>query len=54
MKRPVSGAKTRVQYMTLACFCYVDISTYCCVCVTLIQVRIGIVHYSNIQGVLLS
>ncbi len=50
MKRPVSGAKTRVQYVTLAHFCYVYIGTYCCVCITLLQLRIAVVHNSNIRG----
>ncbi len=53
VKRPVSGTKTRVQYVTLACFCYVNIGTYCCVCITLLQVRIAVVHNSNIWWVLL-
>ncbi len=51
VKRPVSGAKMRFQYISLAHICYVDISTYCCVCITLLQVRIAVVHNSNIWGV---
>ncbi len=50
VKRPMSGAKTRVQYMTLAHICYADIGTYCCVCIALLQVCIAVVHISNIQG----
>ncbi len=50
VKRPVSGAKTRVQYVTLACFCYIDIGRYCCVSIMLLQVRIAVVHNSNIWG----
>ncbi len=30
VKRPVNGAKTRVQHVTLASFCYVDIGMYFC------------------------
>ncbi len=48
VKRPASGAKTWVQYVTLARFCYVDIGTYCCVCITLLQVRIAVDHNLNI------
>ncbi len=51
VKCPVSGAKTWVQYVTLAHFCYVDIGTYCCVCITLLEVCIAVVHNSNIQWV---
>ncbi len=51
VKRQVSGAKPRVRYVTLACFCYVDIGTYCCVCITLLQVRFAVVHNANIGGV---
>ncbi len=51
VKRPVSGAKTWVQYVTLARFCYVDIGTYCCVCITLLQVRIAVDHNLNIWWV---
>ncbi len=54
MKRPVSGAKTRVQYVTLARFCYVDIGMYCCVFIMLLQVRIAVVHNSNIWGMSLN
>ncbi len=50
VKCQVSVAKTLVQYVTLACFCYVDIGTYCCVYITLLQVRIAVVHNSNIGG----
>ncbi len=49
----VSGAKTRVQHVTLEHFCYDDIGTYCCVCITLLQISIAVVHNSNIRGVLL-
>ncbi len=51
VKHPASGAKMQVQYVTLARFCYVDIGMYCCVCITLLQVRIAMVHNSNIGGV---
>ncbi len=51
VKRPVSGTKTWVQYVTLARFCYVDIGTYCCVCITLLQARIAVVRNSNIRWV---
>ncbi len=44
VKRPVSGPKTQVQYVTLVRFCYVYIGTYCCVCITLLQVHIAVVH----------
>ncbi len=37
------------QCVTLACFC-----TYCCVCITLLQVRIAVVHNSNIRWVSLT
>ncbi len=40
------------QYVTLArCQCYVDIGTDCCVSITLLQVRIAVVHNSNTRGV---
>ncbi len=45
MKRPVSGAKMQVQYVTLVRFCYIDIGLF--------QVRIAVVHNSNIQGMLI-
>ncbi len=48
MKRPVSGAKTWVQYVTLTHFCKVDIGTYCCVFM-LFQVCNAEVHNSNIR-----
>ncbi len=50
MKRPVSGAKMRVQYVTLASF-YDDIGMFCCVFIMLLQVHIAVVHNSNIRGV---
>ncbi len=37
----VSRAKTQVKYVTLARFYYGDIGTYCCVFITLLQVRIA-------------
>ncbi len=32
-------------------FGYVDIGTYCCVCITLFQVCTAVIHNSNIRGV---
>ncbi len=49
-KCPLSGAKTRVQYVNPGVFYYVDIGTYCCVFITLLQVRIAAVQNSYIQG----
>ncbi len=40
----------RLNTWTLACFYYVDIGTYCCVCITLLQKRIAAVQNSNIWG----
>ncbi len=40
VKHPVSGTKMWVQYVTLVRFCYVDIGTYCSVCIMLLNVRI--------------
>ncbi len=51
MTHPVSGAKTRIQYVTLACFCFVDIGMFFCVFIMLLQVHIAVVHNSNIRGV---
>ncbi len=61
-KFPLSGAKTQVKYMNpgtfllrryryiLMCFYYVDIGTYWCVFITLLQKRIAAVQNSNIRG----
>ncbi len=46
----MSGAITQVKYGTLAHFYYVDIGTYCCVFITLLQKRIAAVQNSNIRG----
>ncbi len=42
--------KHRLNMWTLAHFYYVDIGTYCCVFITLLQVRIAAVQNSNIRG----
>ncbi len=48
----VSSVFNIYQYVTLArCQCYVDIGTDCCVSITLLQVRIAVVHNSNTRGV---
>ncbi len=44
------GAKIQVKYVNPITFYYVDIGTYCCVFVALLQKRIVAVHYSNIRG----
>ncbi len=49
-KYPLSGAKTQVKYVNTGIFYYVDIGTYCCVFVTLLQKHIAAVQNSNIQG----
>ncbi len=56
VKCPVSGAKTRVKFVTLARIFYIDIGMFGCVCITLLQVglRIAVVHNSNIGGVSLN
>ncbi len=46
----LSGAKTQVQYVNPARFYYVDIGTYCCAFIMLLQVRIMAVQNSNIRG----
>ncbi len=42
--------KHRLNTWTLAHFYYVDIGTYCCVFITLLQIRIAAVQNSNIRG----
>ncbi len=42
--------KHRLNMWTLAHFYYVDIGTYCCVFITLLQKRIAAVQNSNIRG----
>ncbi len=49
-KCPLSGAKTLVKYVNAGTFYYVDIDTYCCVFIALLQKRIAAVQNSNIQG----
>ncbi len=51
VKCPAGGAKTQVEYVTMAGFVYVDIGTYFCVFITLLQARIAEVHDSNIWAV---
>ncbi len=47
-KCPLSGAKTQANLGTF--LFYVDIGTYWCVFITLLQKRIAAVHKSNIRG----
>ncbi len=42
--------KHKLNMWTLAHFYYVDIGTYCCVFITLLQKRIALVQNSNIWG----
>ncbi len=42
--------KHRLNTWTLARFYYVDIGTYCCVFITLLQKRIAAVQNSNVRG----
>ncbi len=49
-KCPLSGAKTQVKYVNPGTLLYVDIGTYCCVFITLLQKRVAVVQNSNIRG----
>ncbi len=43
-KCPLSGAKTQVKYVNPGTLLYVDIGTYCCVFITLLQKRVAVVQ----------
>ncbi len=49
-KCPLSGAITQVKYVNPDTFYYVDIGTYGCVFITLLQVHIAVVQNSTIRG----
>ncbi len=49
-KCPLSGTKTQVKYVNPGTFLYVDLDTYFCVFIKLLQKRIVVVQNSNIRG----